>query len=71
MSCDVATLPFQANDNYGTWSIDFGYTFKKILMLYSFFENHLSKKNIIPFCLLKLYKLSINSRVKGIPFTNL
>ena len=22
-SCDVAALPFQANVNYGTWSIDF------------------------------------------------
>ena len=24
MSYDVAALPFQAHDNYGTWSIDFG-----------------------------------------------
>ena len=24
MSYDVAALPFQANGNYGTWSIDFG-----------------------------------------------
>ena len=23
MSCKVATLPFQAHANYGTWSIDF------------------------------------------------
>ena len=23
MSCDVATLPFQAHANYGTWSMDF------------------------------------------------
>ena len=23
MSCEVAALPFQANANYGTWSIDF------------------------------------------------
>ena len=23
MSCDVAALPFQAQANYGTWSIDF------------------------------------------------
>ena len=22
MSCDLAALPFQAHDNYGTWSID-------------------------------------------------
>ena len=26
MSCDVAALPFQANANYGTWSIDFAYS---------------------------------------------
>ena len=24
MSCEVAALTFQANGNYGTWSIDFG-----------------------------------------------
>ena len=23
MSCDVAAPPFQAHNNYGTWSIDF------------------------------------------------
>ena len=23
MSCEVAYLPFQANANYGTWSLDF------------------------------------------------
>ena len=23
MSCEVASLPFQAHANYGTWSIDF------------------------------------------------
>ena len=23
MLCDVAVLPFQAHDDYGTWSIDF------------------------------------------------
>ena len=24
MSCEVATLPFQTQTNYGIWSIDFG-----------------------------------------------
>ena len=31
MSCDVAALPFQANANYGTWSIDFGPINRKIM----------------------------------------
>ena len=30
MSCDVATLPFQAHSNYGTWSIGFGQNSKFI-----------------------------------------
>ena len=29
MSCEVAAHPFQAHANYGTWSIDFGFIFKK------------------------------------------
>ena len=33
MSYDGATLPFQAYAYYGTWSIDFGPTFKKSLYL--------------------------------------
>ena len=27
MSCDVTALPFQAQDNYLTWSIDFVFKF--------------------------------------------
>ena len=33
MSCDVASLPFQAHANYGTWSIDFGSNTEKNINL--------------------------------------
>ena len=31
MLCEVAVLPFQANANYGTWSIDIDKAFNKCL----------------------------------------
>ena len=31
MSCEVAALPFKAHANYGTWSIDFGSNWSKIV----------------------------------------
>ena len=34
MSCEVAALPFQANTNYGTWSIEFEYSKLYINILY-------------------------------------
>ena len=27
MSCEVAVVPFKAHTNYGTWSIDFDFTY--------------------------------------------
>ena len=33
MSCEVAVLLFQAHGNYGTWSIDFGSSFKSYHIL--------------------------------------
>ena len=37
MSCDVAALPFQAHDNYGTLSIDFDFQHHNLIIpiLYS------------------------------------
>ena len=36
MSCEVAALPFQANTNYGTWSINFDLK----VVIFSYFLKH-------------------------------